>query len=245
MATPQMGGIYEIVNLVNGKRYIGSAVRLDLRWRQHRALLNRGKHHSRHLQSAWAQHGADAFQFVVVENCDAESLILREQSAIDRLCPEYNICPVAGSSLGRKFTDETKAKIAAKAVGRKRDPASIEQGAAKLRGRQRPPEQAAKLIGNKHALGHVHTDEWKAATSERQRGMKRPKSPEYREKIAATLRGRKATDEHRANQSAAQRGKKRGPYKLDPAKAEARREAGRKLQAVLAARRAADASASQ
>jgi predicted GIY-YIG superfamily endonuclease len=36
------GGIYEIANRVNGKRYIGSAAFFNKRWSQHRGLLRRG-----------------------------------------------------------------------------------------------------------------------------------------------------------------------------------------------------------
>jgi hypothetical protein len=30
-------GVYAIENLVNGRRYVGSAIRLESRWRLHRA----------------------------------------------------------------------------------------------------------------------------------------------------------------------------------------------------------------
>lgn len=124
-----------------------------------------------------------------------------------------SVAATAAAHRGMKRTLETRAKIAAKALGRKRSTESVEKAAAKRRGVPLAPEHAAKLIGNKHALGHRHTDEWKAAASERLKGWKRPKNAEWRAKIAATLTGRKATPEARANQSAAQLGKKRGPYK--------------------------------
>ena len=60
----------------------------------------------------------------------------------------------------------------------------------------------------------LRMDEWKAAASVRQTGMKRPpRDAEYRAKISASLTGRKLTPEHRAAVSAALAGKKRGPYK--------------------------------
>lgn len=37
-------GIYEIRNAVNGKRYVGSSVRIKKRWRDHRSALNGRKH---------------------------------------------------------------------------------------------------------------------------------------------------------------------------------------------------------
>lgn len=206
-------GIYQIVNTVNGKRYVGSAKSFAGRWSTHRSRLKTGRHHNRHLQSSWAKYGAAAFAFQKLIVCAQEDLLLYEQIAIDVLRPEFNVERIAGNSLGCIRTPETRAKIAAKALGRKRSRASVEAGAAKRRGVPLAPEHAAKLIGNKHALGLKHTDEWKAANAVRNTGLKRPKDAEYRAKIAATLRGRKATPEHRANQSAAQLGKKRGPYK--------------------------------
>jgi group I intron endonuclease len=213
-------GIYEIVNLVNGNRYVGSAANFRIRWRQHRRLLNRGEHYSPALQRAWLKHGQENFEFRAILECERARLIAEEQSELDRQWPEYNNCPTAGSSLGRVLSPETKAKIGDRLRGRKRDPEVVAGVANKLRGRKRPPEIAAKLMGNRHAVGSRHTDEWKAANSARLKDQyasgerSRARPPEYRAKIAATLTGRKATPEHRANQSAAQRGKKRGPYKL-------------------------------
>lgn len=244
MATAPRTGIYEIVNDVNGKRYVGSAVNHIVRWRAHRARLNAGNHHSRHLQAAWEKYGSEAFSFRMIEDCPVAELIEREQAAFDRLTPEYNVNPVAGSSLGRRFTDETKAKIAAKARGKKRPPRSTvhrDALSAALKGRS-PAAEVMEALQSGRAR-QVYTDERRARVSASLRqayedGRKnRDRSPVYREKIAASLRGRKATPEQRANQSAAQIGKKRGPYNLDPAKADARREAGKKLAAAVNARR--------
>ena len=119
----------------------------------------------------------------------------------------------ASAHRGMKRSAETREKIAAKARGRVWTEEAKAKLSATTTGRTLSPEHRAKLIGNKHAVGLKHTDEWKARNSALHTGRPRPKSPEYRAKIAATLRGRKATPEARANQSAAQLGKKRGPYK--------------------------------
>lgn len=206
-------GIYEIVNAVNGHSYVGSAKDFANRWSGHQSRLRKGKHHNRHLQSAWDKYGADAFTFRRLLLCSAADLLLYEQIVIDGKRPEYNIAPRAGNTLGRRLSDETKAKIAVKAIGRKRSRESVERAAEKRRGVPLSPEHRATLLGNTHAQGLKHTDEWKAATSARQLGQKRPKDAQWRERIAASLRGRKATPEARANQAAAQLGKKRGPYK--------------------------------
>lgn len=237
-------GIYEIRNRVNGKRYVGSAANNVIRWRAHRASLNAGRHHSRHLQAAWRKHGADAFDFTMIELCERDELIEREQAAFARLRPEYNICPTAGSSMGRRFSEESKAKIGAANRGKTHPPRSAEYRVAvsdRCKGKQPSPAHMAALQAGRASA--VRTDEVKAQVSaalraayaDGRRSKERP--PEYREKIAASLRGRSLSPEHRAKVSAGLRGKKRGPYNLDPAKAEARREAGKKLAAAVNARR--------
>jgi len=209
-------GIYQIRNTVNGKLYVGCAVNIRQRRNEHTSKLARGVHHCRHLQGSWNKHGPAAFVFEVIEQCEKSELLLCEQEAIDLRRPEYNTERVAGSSLGRMHSAETRAKIAAKALGRKWTDASKAKVSATLTGRKMPEEFCAKLRGNRHAVGLKHTEEWKAANSLRNMGKKRPKDAEYRAKIAATLRGRKASLESRANQSAAQLGKKRGPYRKRP-----------------------------
>lgn len=107
--------IYFIENTVNGKIYIGSAVDLARRWAMHRHQLKNNKHHSILLQRAWNKYGEEAFDFGVLELTDRDSLIEREQHFIDLVqsylpVAGYNICPIAGSSLGVKQSDEARKK---------------------------------------------------------------------------------------------------------------------------------------
>lgn len=46
--------------------YVGRTRDMRVRWANHRAVLRRGKHHSRRLQAAWDKYGESAFQFEVV-----------------------------------------------------------------------------------------------------------------------------------------------------------------------------------
>jgi len=48
--------------------------------------------------------------FSILEFCPVDKLIEQEQYYIDTLHPEFNICPIAGSSLGVKHTEESKQK---------------------------------------------------------------------------------------------------------------------------------------
>lgn len=108
-------GIYEIRNIKNGRKYIGSAVNVSKRWRQHLKGLEEGKHHSRFMQRCWNKNGGENFIFRVIVACSVENLIMYEQAAIDAMQPEYNSASVAGSQMGVKFSAESRAKCAAAA----------------------------------------------------------------------------------------------------------------------------------
>jgi len=108
-------GIYKIFNLVNNKIYIGSASSnggFRKRWNEHKSDLNRNVHHNKHLQLSWNKYGSDNFKFEIIELINDTSLILeREQYYLDNLKPDYNICKIAGNTLGVKLSEEHKKKI--------------------------------------------------------------------------------------------------------------------------------------
>jgi len=185
-------GVYEIVNTVNGNRYVGSAVKFSKRWCKHKRDLNSGKHHSRHLQRSWDKHGAGAFVFKVLVICSRENAVLYEQIAIDALHPEFNVSPTAGSCLGMKHCAESKARHSAASKGRTHGPEARAAIAAAQTGRKHPPE-------------------FGAAISKRNLGAPRPKTDEHRKRISDALKGRSFTrgpmsDEHKAKLSAARLG---------------------------------------
>lgn len=99
-------GVYQILNLINGKKYIGSAaVSFKNRWKTHRTDLKRNKHHSSKLQNAWNKYGESNFKFEILEYCEPEDCIKREQWYFDKYKPEYNICKFAGSCFGVKIPE--------------------------------------------------------------------------------------------------------------------------------------------
>jgi group I intron endonuclease len=61
--------------------------------------------------SALLKYGYSSFKVYILEYCEKENLIQREQYYFDRLNPNYNICKTAGSTLGRKHSEETKEKL--------------------------------------------------------------------------------------------------------------------------------------
>jgi group I intron endonuclease len=98
-------GVYRILNLLNGKLYIGSSKNIKERWQQHVSRLNKGTHPSKKLLNAWRKYGSDAFQFEMVELCDVLVLLKREQHWLDSTRAfkvGYNSRPKAESCLGYK-----------------------------------------------------------------------------------------------------------------------------------------------
>lgn len=106
-------GIYEIRNIKNGRRYVGSAVNVSKRWREHLRQLEEGKHHSRFMQRCWNKSGGDNFIFRVILACDVEHLIFYEQRAINAINPRYNLNKIAGSMLGHKHSLKSRKKMSA------------------------------------------------------------------------------------------------------------------------------------
>lgn len=71
-------GIYKIVNIVNKKVYIGKASNIDSRFRSHKSYLRRNTHYNNHLQRSWNKYGENSFKFEVIEYCEKDILIERE-----------------------------------------------------------------------------------------------------------------------------------------------------------------------
>ena len=165
-------GIYRIVNNVNGKCYVGSAVNLNNRWRIHKHNLKNKKHKNNHLQNAWNKYGEENFIFEILEYVyDKKDLIKIEQYYIDWLDSTnrefgYNICKVAGNVLGYKHTDKTKQKLSD--IGK------------------------TKFGINNSFYGEHHTKE----TKEKLRiiNLNRSVSSETKQKISNALTGRKLSE---------------------------------------------------
>lgn len=63
----RIAGIYEILNTVNNKRYIGHSKSILKRWEGHLYHLRRGDSLHTHLQSSWNIYGENSFKFSILE----------------------------------------------------------------------------------------------------------------------------------------------------------------------------------
>jgi group I intron endonuclease len=189
MVPVMSSGIYRI-DLGNGWFYIGSAVNLMGREAVHRSTLKHGKHSNIKVQRCWNKYRV--FVFNVLETCEKSELISREQFYLDKYFnnkKNTNIAPTAGSTLGRVFSDETKAKMSEVQKGKK--------------GYVRSAETLRKLSSSQK--GRIISPEHRAKLSNANKG--KTLSIETRKKISAAGKGRVFSDEHRAKISAAHKGK--------------------------------------
>lgn len=165
-------GIYSISS-PSGKRYVGSAVDIERRWRSHRLLLCKGTHHNIGLQRAAAKYGADKLQFEILELCAQSVLLAREQWYFDNTRCHFNRYLTAGSpgpGPRGEHSPQTRARI----------------GAAH-KGRTLPREQVMKMVAAR--ADYRPSAETRAKISASNKGKKR--TDEARAKISAYQRTKK------------------------------------------------------
>lgn len=68
------------------------------------------------IARALVKYGYSGFKLEILEYCEPELAIVKEQYYIDLIKPEYNILKTAGSSLGYKHTEETMSKMKGRKV---------------------------------------------------------------------------------------------------------------------------------
>lgn len=217
MAEHKIQGIYCVRNVVSGRVYVGSGLNIKHRWIHHRSLLSKGKHHSPSWQRSWNKHGPDAFTFEIVELVPSrKDLVIREQFWIDEFnaaCPRrgFNVLPLAGSPLGFKASDETRAKQSAARRGRKFGPMSEEHKAKISAAQKGKPRSYACFPWQREDRNAKTPKDVVERVSSKRRGMPLgPMSDEHKAKIAAATLGvkkPKQTAESNAKRSAKLRGR--------------------------------------
>lgn len=159
-------GIYGILNLLNGKIYIGSAVYFRARWRQHRHELKAGKHPNKYLQQSYNKNGAFAFEFLILETVLWKSdLVEREDywlKLTDSFNPQfgYNICKKASSSLGVIRSEATRLKISKANKNRKRSLEFKAKLSKAVTGKKHTPEAIANMIEAQKKNDKRRLDKW-------------------------------------------------------------------------------------
>lgn len=173
--------------------YVGSSVHMRRRVLRHIADLKRGTHSNRLLQHVFAKYGVPSFRVEVI--CEESELLAKEQDAMERLKPRFNLSPTAGRNVGHRHSPETleKMKVAAELAWKKRERRVGDEQrqliSAALKGREFSDETRAKISAAK--TGQVKSEETRAKISASKKGKPivqrgHPITPEIKAKIAAT-----------------------------------------------------------
>lgn len=112
-------GIYRWVHIESGKSYIGSSVKMNIRFKQY-FNYNHISYPKRNLiiYKALLKYGYAGFRLEILEYCSPEVLLQREQFYFDTLNPDYNILKVAGSPLGYRHSEAAKKLISIASTNR-------------------------------------------------------------------------------------------------------------------------------
>lgn len=133
MLVEDISGIYKIMNLINGKVYVGQSCHIYTRWAHHRSALRHNSASNQHLQQAWNKYGEDNFIFEVIEECDVAMLDQREIFWIDKLdsmVSGYNMTNGGGGVRGYKIPPESVQKMRAANTGKVRSEETIQRNRA-------------------------------------------------------------------------------------------------------------------
>ena len=201
----KISGIYGIRSISHPERtYIGSAVNMGQRWREHESQFKLGNHRNPKLRRHCDKYGRGDLVFELIIRCDKGDLIKAEQLFIDLHNPWFNICMVAGSSLGLKHSAESKRKI--REAWKSRGPVSEETRRRLIdSAKRRAPASAETRKKLSNALkGRVFSEETKAKMRASAKN-KPPVSIETREKQSKVRKGSRRSLEAKKRISAANR----------------------------------------
>lgn len=153
-------GIYKIINVVNNKFYVGSAVDLKRRKARHFSELRNGKHNNRYLQAAWVKYGEQSFVFVVVEELSddadllaAENVWLKEHVGkdycynlgVDATAPMLGVGGEASPTWGYKHTPKALMQIGVASKARVQSEEEKSKRRTTMRGKPQPTSVRAKI----------------------------------------------------------------------------------------------------
>ena len=201
---PEGNWIYCIYNKITDKGYIGSAVDLKRRLREHLRKLHLGKHNG-HLQNAWNKYGEQSFEIWLVDFVKRKSNVKKkEQEWIDFMVDvskKYNenkfynisLCSVGGNGKGkehpmwgRRHTALARSKICKATKGKNN------------------PMYGIKLCGEANGMfGKHHTAEARKMMSEAVKGKNHPMygKPAWNRGIPHTAEARRKMSETHNNRS--------------------------------------------
>lgn len=107
-------GVYKFSNVITNESYVGSSSNISKRFSRYFSLnylKDKIERYNSRIYTAILENGYNNFNIEILEYCDVNIILKREQYYIDLLKPKYNIALRAGSLLGFKHTEKTKLKF--------------------------------------------------------------------------------------------------------------------------------------
>lgn len=121
----KLAGVYEIINTINNKVYVGSSINIEKRLKAHFDSLQNNTHFNSHLQNAFNLYGKNAFTSKILEIVeDISELRAREEyyiQTINSTDPNtgYNILNYANFGLAVHNSERVRRKISEACSGEK------------------------------------------------------------------------------------------------------------------------------
>ena len=105
---------YQIVNKINGKKYIGITDREPLtRFAEHKRALRNHKHVNYKLQKDWIDYGEENFDFELIESLECENIEIGYNHEAELISSSenilYNLAP--GGQINPMYSEEVKEKM--------------------------------------------------------------------------------------------------------------------------------------
>lgn len=200
---PRTCGVYRITCIPTGKIYIGSSVNLRRRWHDHQSRLNAKNARNLHFQRAWDKYGADAFCFDILEYCNIEEVLIREQYYLNALRPfdrgvGFNIALDAKApTLGRKNHKPRRKVVAPPKEKRAKIITAETRKKMSESAKRRAPPVAATMKAAKINKGRKKSEETRRKMSHA--GLNR--QPDHNRKIGVAQKGRVFSEETRRKMS--------------------------------------------
>ena len=219
---PKRSGVYKITCINNDKVYIGKAVDIDKRLRDHRNSKKDGQGNGL-FQNAILKHGWDSFIVEILEviqefdkSKDNQTLLEREAYYIELFDTTnrdkgYNRCKFSNDNTGIIFSKEVREKMSRSKLGKKLSQEHIEKIREANIGRTLSEEHKEKLRKPKseeakEKLRKPKSEE--AKENMRKARLNSPLSEESREKIRQSLIGKKMSEESKEKMRQAKLGTK-------------------------------------
>jgi group I intron endonuclease len=160
-------GIYKVENLKTNKVYIGGSINIERRKSEHFSNLKFNNHGNRNLQKDYNKYGKDNFKFIPLLICSEKDLLFYEQRAIDIYKKNlYNVCLIAGTSLGYKHSKKTLLKMSDRSISEETRKKISEANKGKKHSERHKEKISIRMKGNKYALGNKLSIETRKKMSE-------------------------------------------------------------------------------